>query len=72
MTLSISEIQALVKKYEVESKAIRSEMYKLAWYMRGALTIDQAFMLDIQDREIIVDLIKENLETTKESGLPFF
>ena len=72
MTLNIDEIQQLVKKYESESKALRSELYKLAWYMRGALNIEQAFMLDIQDREIISEIIKDNLETTKESGLPFF
>jgi hypothetical protein len=40
--------------------------------MRGSITIEQAYMLDISDRDIIGDLIKENLETTKESGLPFF
>ncbi len=40
--------------------------------MRGSLSIEQAFMLDIQDREIISEIIKDNLETTKESGLPFF
>ena len=72
MTLSVDEIQALVKKYEAESKALRSEIYKLAWYMRGSVNIDQAFMLDNDDRSIIIDLIKENLETTKESGMPFF
>ena len=72
MTLTIEEIQALVNQYEKESKALRSELYKLAWYMRGALSIEQAFMLYAQDREIIMELVKENLETTKESGLPFF
>jgi hypothetical protein len=72
LTLSVDEIQALVKKYEAESKALRSEIYKLAWYMRGSVNIDQAFMLDNDDRSIIIDLIKENLETTKESGMPFF
>jgi len=72
LTLNIEEIQALVKQYEKESKAMRTELYKLAWYMRGALSIEQAFMLDVQDREIISEIIKENLETTKESGLPFF
>lgn len=72
MTLNIEEIQALVKQYEKESKAMRTELYRLAWYMRGALSIEQAFMLDMQDREIIMEIIKENMETTKESGLPFF
>jgi hypothetical protein len=40
--------------------------------MRGGITLDDAFALTIEDREIITDLIKENLETTKKSGMPFF
>lgn len=40
--------------------------------MRGALSIDDAFALSYQDRVIMSDLIKDNLETTKKSGLPFF
>lgn len=40
--------------------------------MRGAITLEQAYLLDIEGRELISEIIKENLETTKESGLPFF
>ena len=40
--------------------------------MRGGLTYDQAMALSFGDREVIGNLIKENLETTKKSGLPFF
>lgn len=40
--------------------------------MRGGITMDDAFALTVEDREIIADIIKENLETTKKSGLPFF
>jgi hypothetical protein len=40
--------------------------------MRGSITIEQAFQLDFENREIINNIITENLETTKESGLPFF
>lgn len=40
--------------------------------MRGGVTVDEAFSLSMEDREIISQLIKENLETTKKSGLPFF
>lgn len=72
MTLSLDQIQVEVKKLENESKALKSELFKMAWFMRGAITLEQAYMLDISDREIISDLIKGNLETTKESGLPFF
>ncbi len=40
--------------------------------MRGSVTLDDAFALSYEDREIISNIIKENLETTKKSGLPFF
>ena len=51
---------------------IRQEAIKMSWYMRGGLTYDQAMTLGVQEREIINNLIKDNLETTKKSGLPFF
>jgi hypothetical protein len=40
--------------------------------MRGSLSTDEAFELPPEDRDIIADIIKENLETTKKSGLPYF
>jgi hypothetical protein len=70
--MDLPGIEAEINKLDNESKALKKELYRIAWYMRGALTIEQAYMLDISDRDIIGDLIKENLETTKESGLPFF
>lgn len=39
--------------------------------MRG-LSYQEALNLDYDERKIIGDIIKENLETTKKSGLPFF
>jgi len=44
----------------------------MAWYMRGGLSYNQALQLSTTERKIISELIKENLETTKKSGLPFF
>ena len=72
LTMTMEEIHKEVKKLEDESKALKKELYKLAWFMRGALTFEQAYMLDVADREIIGEIVKENLETTKESQLPFF
>lgn len=40
--------------------------------MRGSLSFSEAFELSIEDREIIGKIIEDNLETTKESKLPFF
>jgi hypothetical protein len=72
LTLSLPEIEAEVQKMENESKAIRRNIYKMAWFMRGSVNVEQLFSMDIADQEILAELIKENLETTKESGLPFF
>jgi hypothetical protein len=44
----------------------------MAWYMRGGLNYEQAMSLGSNERTMISNLIKENLETTKKSGLPFF
>ncbi len=45
---------------------------KLCWYMRGGVTLDEGFNLSHEDRQLIADIVKENMETTKKSGLPFF
>ena len=55
-----------------ESKQIRNDALQMCWYMRGGITYTEAMNLGHQERDIISRLIKENLETTKKSGLPFF
>jgi hypothetical protein len=57
---------------EKETNEIRQEAIKVSWYMRGGLTYDQALHLSLNERTVISNLIKENLETTKKTGLPFF
>ena len=57
---------------EQEAKSIREESFKLAWHMRGGITYDQVLLLSSSERSMISELAKENMETTKKSGLPFF
>lgn len=57
---------------EKDCQSIRQEALKVSWFMRGGLTYDQAMALSIQERELINELIKDNLETTKKTNLPFF
>lgn len=57
---------------EKEAVEIRREAIKMCWYMRGGITYEQALQLSVSERTVISELIKENLETTKKSGLPFF
>jgi hypothetical protein len=56
---------------EKETRDIKKEVFKLCWYMRG-LSYSEGMNLSADERDIVGEIIKENLETTKKSGLPFF
>ena len=57
---------------EKEVTEIREEAAKMAWYIRGGLSYLDALHLSYEERKIFGNLIKDNLETTKKTGLPFF
>lgn len=57
---------------EKEAESIRQESLKMSWYMRGGITYDQVLALSSSERDMISAIIKDNLETTKKSKLPFF
>jgi hypothetical protein len=66
------QIIEIIKDLEKASRAVREEALRMSWYMRGGLTYEDAMYLSQTDRETIGQIIKDNMQTTKESGLPFF
>lgn len=44
----------------------------MCWYMRGGVTYSEALEMSNHEREIIVTIVKENLEIAKESKMPFW
>ena len=72
LSLSVDEILKESEQLDNEVKQIKNSTIKLVWYMRGGVSIDDAWALSYEEKEIMSDLIKENLETTKKSGMPFF
>lgn len=65
------EILQYSKQLDKEAREIKRDILKLCWYMRG-LSYNEGMMLSYEEREIVGELIKENLETTKKTGLNFF
>ena len=65
-------IVKMIDQMEQETNNIRQEAIKMSWFMRGGISYEHALNLNQTERKIISDLIKENLDTTKKSGLPFF
>jgi hypothetical protein len=72
LSLSLDEIQELSEKMEKQTKALKNQLYKLCWYMRGSLSFSESFDLSLEDIEIISEIIKDNLDTTKKTQMPFF
>jgi len=67
----LPEILQEADRLDKEARAIKKEVLKLCWYMRG-LSYAEGMNLSWDEREIVGEIIKENLETTKKTGLPFF
>ena len=52
-----------------ESRAIEKQVLEICWYMRGGVTLDQAWQLTYDQRATVMDIINKNIERTKESGI---
>ena len=57
---------------EQEADELRRQSLKMSWYMRGGLSYDDVLSLSHRERTMVSGIIKDNLETTKTSKLPFF
>ena len=62
----------MVEAMEKETRNIRLDVLKLCWYMRGGVTYEEAMQMSQVERGLINDIVKDNYETTKKSGLPHF
>jgi len=56
---------------ENEIKEIKYNVFKICWYMRGGISANDLFYTySHEDRMILNDLIKENIDNTNKTGLP--
>jgi len=62
----------MLEDYDTQARAIKDEMLRFVWWMRGGLSYDDALYLGHYENEIVRQIIKENMETTKNTGMPFF
>jgi len=69
--LSVQEIQDKLVGLEKEVKRFKEDLFRISWYMRGGVTVND--LLDRysrDDREIFYEIINDNFENTKNSGMP--
>ena len=72
MTLNYEQTVQLLEQMDREARAIKDESLKISWFMRGGVSYEDAMYMSVQERELVGNIIKKNMETTKESGMPFF
>mgnify|MGYP003351018771 CR=1 FL=1 len=65
-------IEKFLDEMEQEATTIRANCFRLSWFMRGGATYEQVLLMSSQERELIDDLAKENIETTNKTRLPWF
>ena len=70
--MSNEDMIAYFNQLEAQSKSLKEEILRLCWYMRGGLTYNDAMLLSVDERQVIGKIVKDNLETAKKSGMPFF
>ena len=61
-----------LKDFDSQAKNIKLEILKVCWFMRGGVTWQEALNLSPDERAIVAGLVKENMDTTKKTGHPFF
>lgn len=67
-----SDIVKHLKDFDSQGKNLKLELMKICWFMRGGMGWQEALNLSPDERTIAAQLVKENMETTKKSGQPFF
>lgn len=72
MTYTEDEIIKYLNRLEEESKAIKRELLKICWYMRGGLSYDDSMLLSFAERDIIAKIVDDNMEVTRKTGMPFY
>jgi hypothetical protein len=55
-----------------EVKSLKQDLFKMVWFMRGGVTYQEIVSMSGPEREMMGKLIKENLETAKKTGQPFW
>lgn len=70
--MTSDQIISLVDSMEGQVKSLKHNALQISWNMRGGVSYEDAMLLSKDERDMVGKIIKENLEITKKSGLPYF
>jgi hypothetical protein len=65
-------IEEFIKEYDASTKALKEELIRICWFMRGGISYNESHCLTYDERLLVSKLIEDNLKVTKDTQLPFF
>ena len=72
LTSTPEQIEKIISDMDNEVKSLKQDLLKMCWFMRGGVTYEEIVNMSGPEREMMGKLIKENLETAKKTGQPFW
>jgi len=70
--LQESDIITELNNLENACKQLKDDVFRIAWHMRGGVSSHDLFWrYSAEDREILSRIIKDNIELTNKTHMPF-
>jgi hypothetical protein len=68
--LPAEEIEEFLVRLDDEAKRFKTQLFKLSWYMRGGVTMEELLhVYSNDDIVILTQIAQENIELTQKSGI---
>jgi hypothetical protein len=68
--MSIEESTKWFDSMKKHAEAIKENALRISWYMRGGISYNDVLNLSPFEKNVINKIIDENIEATKNSGMP--
>jgi hypothetical protein len=62
----------MIGELEEEARALQKQLIQISFYMRGGMTIEQAYQISPNQRVDALSMIEDNIKRSHESGLVMF
>lgn len=71
MSMGIQDIVKFLESMDQEASNIKKRVLEYCWWMRGGITYNEAMAMDQSNYKLIKDIVEQNLESTKKTGVSF-
>ena len=63
------DVPYVLQSYVDDARALEKQLIQITFYMRGGITLEQAYRMTNSQRKYALGFIEENIERTNKSGV---